>query len=124
MVPAYFFSDSLLTTRLKPKSIVFVVLIVRYYHPPPYLALLTPGKPVLVLLSGVFAGLTLGYMSLDQTQLNVLCLSGTPYVSPRPYYLAPYTTQGAAQIRQANLAHPSEWPFTSRYSPPGQHDCE
>ncbi|KAK7057428.1 CNNM transmembrane domain-containing protein [Favolaschia claudopus] len=44
-----------------PKSIVFVVLI-----------------PVLVLLSGVFAGLTLGYMSLDQTQLNVLCLSGTP----------------------------------------------
>ncbi|KAJ6495606.1 hypothetical protein C8R47DRAFT_939128, partial [Mycena vitilis] len=45
----------------KPKSIVFVVLI-----------------PVLVLLSGVFAGLTLGYMSLDETQLNVLCLSGTP----------------------------------------------
>ncbi|KAJ6593659.1 hypothetical protein B0H19DRAFT_1246399 [Mycena capillaripes] len=44
-----------------PKSIVFAVLI-----------------PVLVLLSGVFAGLTLGYMSLDQTQLNVLCLSGTP----------------------------------------------
>ncbi|KAJ7209605.1 DUF21-domain-containing protein [Mycena pura] len=34
--------------------------------------------PILVLLSGVFAGLTLGYMSLDQTQLNVLCLSGTP----------------------------------------------
>ncbi|KAF7315277.1 CNNM transmembrane domain-containing protein [Mycena indigotica] len=34
--------------------------------------------PVLVLLSGLFAGLTLGYMSLDQTQLNVLALSGTP----------------------------------------------
>ncbi|KII90342.1 hypothetical protein PLICRDRAFT_38844 [Plicaturopsis crispa FD-325 SS-3] len=34
--------------------------------------------PVLVLLSGVFAGLTLGYMSLDETQLNVLALSGTP----------------------------------------------
>ncbi|KAJ3975402.1 DUF21-domain-containing protein [Lentinula raphanica] len=34
--------------------------------------------PVLVLLSGLFAGLTLGYMSLDQTQLNVLSLSGTP----------------------------------------------
>jgi metal transporter CNNM len=36
--------------------------------------------PVLVLLSGVFAGLTLGYMSLDETQLNVLSISGTPYV--------------------------------------------
>jgi metal transporter CNNM len=36
--------------------------------------------PVLVLLSGVFAGLTLGYMSLDETQLNVLSISGTSYV--------------------------------------------
>jgi hypothetical protein len=36
--------------------------------------------PVLVLLSGVFAGLTLGYMSLDETQLTVLSVSGTPYV--------------------------------------------
>ncbi|RXW20056.1 hypothetical protein EST38_g5808 [Candolleomyces aberdarensis] len=43
------------------KFIVFVVLI-----------------PVLVLLSGLFAGLTLGYMSLDETQLNVLSISGTP----------------------------------------------
>lgn len=34
--------------------------------------------PVLVILSGVFAGLTLGYMSLDETQLNVLSISGTP----------------------------------------------
>ncbi|TFY55773.1 hypothetical protein EVG20_g9197, partial [Dentipellis fragilis] len=34
--------------------------------------------PVLVLLSGVFAGLTLGYMSLDETQLQVLSISGTP----------------------------------------------
>jgi metal transporter CNNM len=47
----------------EPKYIVFAVLI-----------------PVLVLLSGLFAGLTLGYMSLDETQLNVLSLSGTPYV--------------------------------------------
>lgn len=47
----------------EPKFIVFVVLI-----------------PVLVLLSGLFAGLTLGYMSLDETQLNVLSISGTPYV--------------------------------------------
>ncbi|KAJ7511808.1 hypothetical protein B0H11DRAFT_1844761 [Mycena galericulata] len=42
-------------------SIVFAVLI-----------------PILVLSSGVFAGLTLGYMSLDETQLNVLSISGTP----------------------------------------------
>ncbi|KAH9940457.1 uncharacterized protein BXZ73DRAFT_42641 [Epithele typhae] len=34
--------------------------------------------PVLVLLSGLFAGLTLGYMSLDETQLHVLAISGTP----------------------------------------------
>ena len=34
--------------------------------------------PILVLSSGVFAGLTLGYMSLDETQLNVLSISGTP----------------------------------------------
>ncbi|KAJ6541667.1 hypothetical protein B0H19DRAFT_1174110 [Mycena capillaripes] len=45
----------------KPSNIVFAVLI-----------------PVLVLASGVFAGLTLGYMSLDETQLNVLSMSGTP----------------------------------------------
>ncbi|KAK7467311.1 hypothetical protein VKT23_004368 [Stygiomarasmius scandens] len=32
--------------------------------------------PILVLLSGLFAGLTLGYMSLDETQLNVLSISG------------------------------------------------
>ncbi|KAF7302424.1 CNNM transmembrane domain-containing protein [Mycena chlorophos] len=45
----------------KPSDIVFAVLI-----------------PVLVLSSGLFAGLTLGYMSLDETQLNVLSISGTP----------------------------------------------
>ncbi|KAH6902548.1 CBS domain-containing protein [Coprinopsis sp. MPI-PUGE-AT-0042] len=33
--------------------------------------------PVLVLLSGLFAGLTLGYMSLDETQLYVLSVGGT-----------------------------------------------
>jgi metal transporter CNNM len=38
--------------------------------------------PILVILSGVFAGLTLGYMSLDETQLHVLSISGTPYVAP------------------------------------------
>ncbi|KAJ7287395.1 hypothetical protein C8J57DRAFT_1495845 [Mycena rebaudengoi] len=45
----------------KPTMIVFACLI-----------------PVLVLLSGLFAGLTLGYLSLDETQLNVLRVSGTP----------------------------------------------
>ncbi|KAK0556260.1 hypothetical protein OC861_007080, partial [Tilletia horrida] len=34
--------------------------------------------PLLVLLSGLFAGLTLGYMSLDETQLQVLAAQGTP----------------------------------------------
>lgn len=38
----------------------------------------------LVLTSGIFAGLTLGYMGLDETQLNVLSVSGTPYVTPTP----------------------------------------
>lgn len=33
--------------------------------------------PILVLLSGLFAGLTLGYFSIDPTQLNVLAISGT-----------------------------------------------
>jgi metal transporter CNNM len=33
--------------------------------------------PVLVIFSGIFAGLTLGYMSLDETQLTVLASSGT-----------------------------------------------
>jgi metal transporter CNNM len=36
--------------------------------------------PILVVLSGIFAGLTLGYMSLDETQLHVLSISGTPFV--------------------------------------------
>ncbi|KZT57729.1 DUF21-domain-containing protein [Calocera cornea HHB12733] len=34
--------------------------------------------PVLVIFSGIFAGLTLGYMSLDETQLHVLSVSGSP----------------------------------------------
>jgi metal transporter CNNM len=37
--------------------------------------------PILVILSGIFAGLTLGYMSLDETQLHVLSISGTPFVA-------------------------------------------
>jgi hypothetical protein len=46
-----------------PHFVLFVILI-----------------PVLVLLSGLFAGLTLGYMSLDETQLNVLSVGGTACV--------------------------------------------
>ena len=34
--------------------------------------------PILVIFSGIFSGLTLGYMSLDETQLNVLSVSGSP----------------------------------------------
>lgn len=46
---------------------------------PPWKRILFPLLiPILVLSSGVFAGLTLGYMSLDETQLNVLSISGTP----------------------------------------------
>lgn len=41
--------------------------------------------PILVVLSGIFAGLTLGYMSLDETQLHVLSISGTPCVVPVVY---------------------------------------
>ena len=59
-----------------PKSVAFVVLI-----------------PVLVLMSGLFAGLTLGYMSLDETQLNVLSISGTPYASPPLFILLVLTTR-------------------------------
>ncbi|KAF8340329.1 uncharacterized protein EI90DRAFT_2906895, partial [Cantharellus anzutake] len=33
--------------------------------------------PILVILSGILAGLTLGYMSLDETQLRVLSVSGS-----------------------------------------------
>jgi metal transporter CNNM len=41
--------------------------------------------PILVILSGIFAGLTLGYMSLDETQLHVLSISGTPSVIYQKY---------------------------------------
>ncbi|KAI0031092.1 hypothetical protein K488DRAFT_52853, partial [Vararia minispora EC-137] len=48
--------------------------------PPSQTQVITGGVliPTLVLLSGLFAGLTLGYMSLDETQLHVLRISGTP----------------------------------------------
>lgn len=68
--------------------------------------------PVLVLLSGVFAGLTLGYMSLDETQLNVLSISGTPSVSPdTSSSTMPLTSmpQSAEALRCQDQAHPQEW---------------
>lgn len=69
------------------KFIVFAVLI-----------------PVLVLLSGVFAGLTLGYMSLDETQLNVLSISGTAYVS-RSTNEPLHTNFGATDSKQRLYAN-------------------
>ncbi|KZT30314.1 DUF21-domain-containing protein [Neolentinus lepideus HHB14362 ss-1] len=50
--------------------------------------------PVLVLLSGLFAGLTLGYMSLDETQLNVLSISGTPEQRKYANKIKPIRTNG------------------------------
>lgn len=71
--------------------------------------------PVLVLLSGVFAGLTLGYMSLDETQLNVLSISGTPSAPSHASSLAftaHSTPQPAEAVRCKDQTDPSEWsPF-------------
>ena len=64
--------------------------------------------PVLVLLSGLFAGLTLGYMSLDTTQLNVLSISGTPYViSVCSLFTCANNSpsQHAAGVREKDNAH-------------------
>lgn len=90
----------------KASSIVFVVLI-----------------PILVLSSGLFAGLTLGYMSLDETQLNVLSISGTPYV------VCLYTIskahrglQGPAQICQQDHAYPQEWASSACHAASREHD--
>lgn len=62
--PLHAYAKRAATNTRGPEFIIFACLI-----------------PVLVLLSGVFAGLTLGYMSLDETQLNVLSMSGTPFVT-------------------------------------------
>ncbi|EGF98601.1 uncharacterized protein MELLADRAFT_118502 [Melampsora larici-populina 98AG31] len=50
--------------------------------------------PILVCLSGVFAGLTLGYMSLDSTQLCVLAKSGTPDQQRLAKKIAPLRKDG------------------------------
>jgi metal transporter CNNM len=61
--------------------------------------------PLLVLLSGLFAGLTLGYMSLDETQLNVLSISGTPYVNA--FYHSPIGLIGyySLSVSRENMPH-------------------
>ncbi|KAA1063859.1 hypothetical protein PGT21_026854 [Puccinia graminis f. sp. tritici] len=50
--------------------------------------------PVLVLASGLFAGLTIGYMSLDSTQLAVLANSGTPAQQLLAQKVAPLRAKG------------------------------
>ncbi|CAH7687895.1 hypothetical protein PPACK8108_LOCUS22755 [Phakopsora pachyrhizi] len=50
--------------------------------------------PVLVILSGIFAGLTLGYMSLDSTQLIVLSKSGTEEQKALAKKIAPLRKDG------------------------------
>lgn len=49
---------------------------------------------VLVLLSGVFAGLTLGYMSLDETQLQVLMMTGSEVQKARAAKIIPIRKDG------------------------------
>ncbi|PWN88879.1 DUF21-domain-containing protein, partial [Acaromyces ingoldii] len=50
--------------------------------------------PVLVVLSGIFAGLTLGYMSLDETQLHVLSTTGTEVQRARARKIIPIRKDG------------------------------
>ncbi|KAH9449583.1 hypothetical protein MJO28_010708 [Puccinia striiformis f. sp. tritici] len=50
--------------------------------------------PVLVIASGLFAGLTIGYMSLDSTQLAVLAKSGTPAQRLLAQKVAPLRAKG------------------------------
>lgn len=49
---------------------------------------------ILVLLSGVFAGLTLGYMSLDETQLQVLMTTGSDVQKARAAKIMPIRKDG------------------------------
>jgi hypothetical protein len=49
---------------------------------------------ILVLLSGVFAGLTLGYMSLDETQLQVLMMTGSDVQKARAAKIIPIRKDG------------------------------
>lgn len=49
---------------------------------------------ILVLLSGVFAGLTLGYMSLDETQLQVLMTTGSELQKAQASRIMPVRKDG------------------------------
>lgn len=57
-------------------------------------------------MSGLFAGLTLGYMSLDETQLNVLSISGTPLVFFFHAYLGLSWSSNSKQKVYANKIKP------------------
>lgn len=50
--------------------------------------------PILVILSGIFAGLTLGYMSLDETQLHVLLTTGDDVQRARAKKIIPIREDG------------------------------
>ncbi|KZO98901.1 DUF21-domain-containing protein [Calocera viscosa TUFC12733] len=61
--------------------------------------------PVLVILSGIFAGLTLGYMSLDETQLHVLSVSGSPSQQKYARQIAPIRKNGHLLLTTLLLAN-------------------
>jgi hypothetical protein len=87
--------------------------------------------PILVLLSGLFAGLTLGYMSLDETQLNVLSISGTAYGFSIFFFenveanericRVMLVVQPTTRIRQQDQAHPFERALIACHTSPGEH---
>jgi len=80
--------------------------------------------PVLVLLSGIFAGLTLGYMSLDETQLNVLSTSGTPFVTSYLFIslVIPHRPQSTETLCREDQAHQEKRPFTLGHLTSREHD--
>lgn len=63
-------------------------------------------------------------MSLDETQLNVLSMSGTPFVHSIDASRFLILYQETTRIREQNQAYPQEWASSARNAPPGQHDHE
>lgn len=61
--------------------------------------------PVLILLSGLFAGLTLAYFSIDPTQLQVLSISGTPVQQERAKRIIPVRKNGHLLLTTLLLAN-------------------
>ncbi|KAF7321454.1 CNNM transmembrane domain-containing protein [Mycena kentingensis (nom. inval.)] len=80
--------------------------------------------PVLVLLSGLFAGLTLGYMSLDQTQLSVLALSGTPEQRKYAEKIIPVRKKVASLRLSPSSQLLQERPLAPRNAAFGKHGRE